>query len=135
MNTHIKLLGLFYLIWGAMGVVGMIAVLLIGGLTGFFASLEEPKAGIVLGLVMLAVIVISAISTIPDLICGWGLVRYRPWARIFTIILSILHLFAFPLGTALGIYGLWVMFQPEAIQVLASGRSRQMPPEFRPADQ
>jgi hypothetical protein len=37
----------------------------------------------------------------------------QSWARTITIAASIVALFSFPLGTALGIYGLWVMFSGE----------------------
>jgi hypothetical protein len=32
---------------------------------------------------------------------------------VLTIILSVIHLFSVPFGTALGIYGLWVLLQQE----------------------
>jgi hypothetical protein len=42
-------------------------------------------------------------------ICGWGLLERRPWARTLSLVLGVLALFDFPVGTALGIYTLWVM--------------------------
>ena len=44
---------------------------------------------------------------------GWGLLNDKPWARILTIVLSALSLLSVPIGTALGIYGLWVLTHPE----------------------
>jgi hypothetical protein len=32
---------------------------------------------------------------------------------VVTIILSVIHLFSVPFGTALGVCGLWVLLQPE----------------------
>jgi hypothetical protein len=43
------------------------------------------------------------------LIAGYGLLNRRPWGRIVAIIAAILALLKFPIGTALGIYTLWVM--------------------------
>jgi len=43
------------------------------------------------------------------LIAGWGLYERRPWARILAIVLAFLSLFHPPLGTAIGIYTLWVL--------------------------
>ncbi|MFY9559434.1 MAG: hypothetical protein WAQ52_04300 [Terriglobales bacterium] len=40
--------------------------------------------------------------------------RHQPWARISAIVLGILALFHPPLGTALGIYTLWVLFSNNA---------------------
>jgi len=45
---------------------------------------------------------------------GWGLLRREPWARMLTIVLSFLALFNIPFGTALGIYGLWVLSPAES---------------------
>jgi len=38
-----------------------------------------------------------------------------------TIVVSALHLFSIPFGTALGIYGLWVMLSDETIGLFAPG--------------
>lgn len=44
---------------------------------------------------------------------GLGLMRRLPWARTAGIALGILALFHVPLGTALGIYTLWVLLADE----------------------
>jgi hypothetical protein len=44
--------------------------------------------------------------------CGlvaYGLMQRRPWGRTMSIVMSILSMLKFPVGTALGIYTLWVM--------------------------
>lgn len=43
------------------------------------------------------------------LFAGYSLLTRKPWARMLAIVLAILALFKFPLGTALGIYTLWVL--------------------------
>jgi zinc-ribbon domain len=43
------------------------------------------------------------------LAAGFGLLNRRPWGRVVAIIAAILALLKFPLGTALGIYTLWVL--------------------------
>lgn len=45
---------------------------------------------------------------------GWGLWQREPWARIVALILGVLALLHFPLGTALGIYTLWVLLPNDA---------------------
>jgi hypothetical protein len=44
---------------------------------------------------------------------GWGLMQHQPWARIAAIVLGVLAIFHPPLGTALGIYTLWVLLADE----------------------
>jgi hypothetical protein len=43
------------------------------------------------------------------LLTGYALVTRQPWGRILAIVFGIFALFHFPLGTALGIYTLWVL--------------------------
>jgi hypothetical protein len=49
-----------------------------------------------------------------DFAAGLGLLQYKSWARILAIILGILNLILFPVGTAVGIYTLIIMFNEEA---------------------
>lgn len=47
-------------------------------------------------------------------IVGWGLLQRRPWARVVAIVVAILSLIHPILGTALGIYTLWVIVPAES---------------------
>jgi hypothetical protein len=49
------------------------------------------------------------IKGVAGIIAGWGLLDRQSWARILTIVLAFLSLLHFPLGTALGVYTLWVL--------------------------
>ena len=60
-------------------------------------------------------------GVIAYILAGYGLLNYKGWARILTIILAILNLILFPIGTALGIYTLWVMFNDEAKPLFEAG--------------
>jgi hypothetical protein len=46
-------------------------------------------------------------------IAGIGMLNMRNWARIMTIVLAILMLPGFPVGTLLGVVALWYLFQDE----------------------
>jgi hypothetical protein len=45
---------------------------------------------------------------------GWGLLNREPWARIMALVLGFLALIHPPLGTALGVYTLWVLLPAES---------------------
>jgi hypothetical protein len=62
------------------------------------------------------------------LAAAWGLWREESWARILALILGVLALFHFPLGTALGIYTLWVLLPRDAAQAYG----RPVTPASRP---
>lgn len=53
-------------------------------------------------------LIISGVG-IAGVIAGWGLMTRQSWARMLTIILACISLIHFPLGTALGVYTLWVL--------------------------
>lgn len=53
------------------------------------------------------------LSAAAGFVAAWGLLERAPWARLYTIILAALSLIDIPLGTALGIYSLWVLI-PES---------------------
>jgi uncharacterized membrane protein (DUF2068 family) len=59
------------------------------------------------------VAVLVGLLSIPNIIAGWGLTRRKRWARILTIILGVIALPQMPIGTALGIYAIIVMFNDE----------------------
>jgi len=46
---------------------------------------------------------------IVHIVLGWGLSERKTWARPLGLVLGFLALFRVPLGTALGIYTLWVL--------------------------
>lgn len=49
-------------------------------------------------------------------VAAWGLLERASWARIFTIIVGAISLVEVPLGTAIGIYSLWVLL-PESSEI------------------
>lgn len=52
---------------------------------------------------------IFLVTGVIGVIAGWGLYERRSWARILAIVLAFLNLLHPPLGTAIGIYTLWVL--------------------------
>lgn len=116
MDKHIKILGILYIISGILTLLACgVAFVLVGG-SGLITGNET--AILATGAVSLVVGMIGLIFGLPVIITGWGLLQKKSWARILTIILGVLNLFAFPIGTALGIYSLWVLFKPEAESLL-----------------
>ena len=118
MQTHVRVLGILHLAFGALGVLTAIFLsVLFGGITsliGMNATGDDARIAIpILGGIGTLIVLVTVALSIPSLIAGWGLLSYRPWARILTIILSIVLLVHLPLGTALGFYGFWVLLSRE----------------------
>ena len=119
MEQHVKVLGVLYIVLGTLGIVAALVCLLIfGGVAGIIgvAAQEEPDARIavpIVGAIGVGLFLFLIAVSLPGIIAGVGLLRFRPWARIVTIVLSALNLMNFPLGTLVGAYGLWVMLSRE----------------------
>ena len=120
MRNHIRVLGILNIVYGSLTLLGALVVgLIFGGVTGFLGAIDlDRDARIVLPIVALVggfVFILLVLLSLPSLIIGWGLTQYAPWARIAGIVISALHLFNVPVGTALGVYGLWVLLQNESL--------------------
>ena len=130
METHVKVLGVLHIVLGILGILGALTILLIfggiAGLVGMSAS-HDPDARIaipILGALGGGISVLILVLSLPGVIAGFGLLKFREWARVLTIILSALNLINVPIGTALGIYGLWVTLSQEGIRVFATHQQR-----------
>src|SRR5437867_8017787 len=121
MKQHVHILAILNLVWGSLGVLAALIILLVfGGAVGIIGmvSHHEPDARIALPLVGLAgtvIFFVLMLTSLPSIVAGIGLLRLAPWSRILTIVVSALHLLSFPFGTALGIYGLWILFSNETL--------------------
>lgn len=111
MEKHVKLVGILYIVLSILGLVGAIALYGVLRLIGNLS--DDADANMVLNIVANVVAVVLLVCSIPGILGGWGLLKHKEWARILIIILSILNLLNFPLGTALGIYSIWTLVQAE----------------------
>jgi hypothetical protein len=58
--------------------------------------------------------VIAIAMAVTGFLVGFGLLERRPWARSLAIVLAVIALLHPLLGTALGIYTLWVLLPAES---------------------
>ncbi len=118
-QRHLQTLGILWCVLGVYRVVsGLIGMIFLRAFTthnfgndawmfgGRFHGPFPPMwmAGL-WPLIAVATIFTAALA----LIAGYGLLNRAPWGRTLAIIAAIFALLKFPLGTALGIYTLWVL--------------------------
>ena len=109
---HVRILGYLYLVFGIIGVCGALTFFLFLGGIGSLSS--DPEAAVALPIVGTALGLFFGLLALPSLLAGWGLLKFRNWARVLTIVLSALNILNVPLGTILGAYGLWVLLSDDA---------------------
>ena len=119
MKQHVSILGVLYIISGVLGILAAMACLaLFGGAAGIVRMVapNDPDAAVALPILGVAGVVFFALISllsIPGLVVGIGLTKFQPWSRVGGLVLSGLNLLNFPLGTALGVYGFWVLLSKE----------------------
>ena len=121
MQTHVKVLAWIHLIFGGLGcVAGFIIFLFFSFLERRvpFSPIHSDPFSASIGFLGLGTLIAGFcfVFSLPGVLAGYGLLKYRPWARILTLILCFLNLLNIPLGTILGAYGLWVLLSSEGQQ-------------------
>ena len=113
-REHNNLLGLLFMVRG--GLIALVGVIVgvfmaFGGVMGM--SLGHRHDDQITGAIIIAGGVVGGLVIVGfgllDLFAGTRIRRVSPIGRTIGIVLSILMLLSFPLGTALGIYGLWFL--------------------------
>lgn len=113
MEQHIRAVAIIHIIMGALGLLGAIVVLAVfllgAGAATMSGDPDGPTAALFSGTCGTIVAVLIAVVSLPSIIAGLGLQKRKEWARILTIILSVLNLFNVPIGTAIGAYSMWAL--------------------------
>ncbi len=114
-KQHARLLGLFFWLFTAFNllIVAVIAVLYIS-IFGFVFTQAPQRAGdpdpavimTILIAVFAFVLIFTVMFSIPKMVAGYGLRNEKTWARVWSIVACVMAVMSFPLGTALGVYGL-----------------------------
>jgi hypothetical protein len=110
-QEHVRLLGILWMAYSALNVVGGIILIVISNtLFGRFSQAGPPHEVTswlrpfltVIGFLVLAKAAASVIA-------GLGLLQREPWGRTLALVVAFISLFNIPIGTALGVYTLWVL--------------------------
>ncbi len=112
MEKHITLLGWLYIALSAIGL--LIALIVFTAVVGGGLISGDREAIAITSIVGSVVSGFLVLLSVPGVFAGIGLLRFRPWARMLALVLGILNLLNFPLGTALGVYTIWALLNDES---------------------
>lgn len=112
-ETHIVVLGWVRIAYSTMFILGGAFVLAL--LAGFGAATRDLTAYRIMGTVGAVVGSLMLILAIPGLVAGIGLLRRASWSRVLSLVLAVFDLAAFPIGTALAAYSVFVLSQDAAV--------------------
>jgi len=114
LQIHIPVVGWLLILGHAVNVaIGVFIFLLLGGIG---IAVRDSTATPVLIIIALTAAFLLVIFALPGLAAGIGLLMHKNWGRILSIVIAILELFIFPIGTLIGIYAIFVMAQDSAME-------------------
>jgi len=112
LTRRIDLIGYLHIAYGA--VLAVLAIfMLVAATIGVFLFPLIASWAVGAGANVTAALILMAIG-LPSIFAGIGLIRRYSWARTMIVGLSLIDLFSFPLGTALGAFSLWLLLKKQA---------------------
>jgi hypothetical protein len=123
MDQHIRILSVLYIVLGVIGLIVAAGFFFLGaGAAATILSQDQSSSGQVgaawAGGCMTFIAAVFGILSIPSFIAGWGLGKRKSWSRILTLVLAVLTLPSFPIGTAIGVYSLVILLNDESKRIL-----------------
>lgn len=115
MEGHIRTVASLHVALSILGFIGAITLYSILNLIGNFTDCQETE--FILSIIATSFSIFLFIISIPGLIAGLALFKHKEWARIVILIISVIKLLSFPIGTVIGGYSIWVLVQRETIDI------------------
>jgi hypothetical protein len=119
MEKHVNVVAALQIGLSIFGIIAGIIILVVLNTVGALAG--GSQAPFILRLIGIIVSVFFFLMSAPGVIAGLGLLAHKEWARILTLILSVINLLNFPLGTAVGAYSIWALVQDEVVALFKKG--------------
>jgi hypothetical protein len=117
-QEHVRLLGILWMAYSTLHVIGG-ALMIVAAQTIFGSRFHIPNGPppeitewlrplvSFFGYLILA-------KAAAGFVAGWGLLQRESWARVVALVVGFVALLNVPLGTALGIYTLWVLLPAQS---------------------
>ncbi len=123
MESHVKILSWIFIVLGGIGVLlGIVMMFSCGAVTaaaGMSGEQDAAAAAGILGSFFGIITFVVLILSVLEIMTGVALLKGKSWARMVGIVICILSLLNIPIGTAIGIYGLWIFFSEEGKALFA----------------
>ena len=118
-EKHIAILGMLHIAWGSLILlIGILAFMFFAGI-GLFTG--DPQAMGILGIVGTVAVLFMGAIALPGILAGVGLLQRREWGRIVALVVGIVSLIDIPIGTALGVYTIWVLLDEDIKKAFTGG--------------
>jgi hypothetical protein len=120
MESHLRFLGILYILVGIIGgIFALLVLIFMGGYSGI--GLWAERSDLVSGPMVqvmrffgMFLTTLMLVLSVPSVMAGMGILKYRTWARPLAMVVSVLQLANIPLGTIISLYSFWVLMSPES---------------------
>ncbi len=114
LQGHLRILGILWMVVGGLTLIPALIMVFLSSVVHIVIPFSDALARDLGPLLMMVLGGSLLFVGVGGLLVGWGLMQHQSWARIAAIVVGALALFHPPLGTALGIYTLWVLLAHDA---------------------
>jgi hypothetical protein len=116
-QEHVRLVGILWMAYSALHVVaGVVLYVVAQTIFGRMIHVNGPPPEVTMWLRPLLTCIAGLIiaKAAAGFIAGWGLLQRESWARVVALVVGFVALLNVPIGTALGIYTLWVLLPAQS---------------------
>jgi hypothetical protein len=116
MKKHVTLVAALQIGFSTIGIIGAAVIYLV---LSFAVNVVQDVevAGPILkfmsGMLPAMILLVSLLG----LLGGIGLLSFQKWARILVMVITAVGCLAFPVGTIVGVYSLWVLMQDDTVKL------------------
>jgi hypothetical protein len=119
MASHVEIVGLLFVIWGALTMlVGLSTLALgVGAIAIITSAVHGSGSGVAAQLTagaFMTLAVIAILWGLAHVVTGLPLRQKRHWTRTAALMLAAVDIILLPYGTALGAYALWVLLSAKS---------------------
>jgi len=122
MENHVKAVGIIHIAFSVFGILIAVVLFTVLNIVAKMPDVDE-EAMRVLQIVGMVVPWFMIVVSLPGIVGGIGLLKQQGWARILILIKAFLDLVSFPIGTAIGIYSIWVLFDKRTEKIFAKSKT------------
>lgn len=127
----VTIIAIYHFVVGGLALLGAIAILLFAILPVAVSRGDPGGVAVALAALGLGLLVTLAFG-VAAIAVGWGLLQLRGWARWGAIVLAILQLPAFPIGTIIGAAIIWYLLTDEGREPFEGARPPTTPSSTPP---
>ena len=123
MEKHVTLVAAINIGFGFLGIfIGIVTLVVLVG-AGIIS--HDPETLKITTIVGVSLACFLFLTSIPEIIGGFGLLKRKTWARVLVLVIAVIDLMFIPIGTLIGIYALWVLLQEDTAKLFKTSEETQ----------